>query len=113
MQTFKVGDWVVEIHSEEIHQIIELFPDVCRVIKPVSKITYSAEYTDFKPWQPLLGEWCWFWDNKYNIDLRKFHRYSEEENIYFADNGVVYVSYNFCEPFIGQLPTILQFQSKG
>ena len=76
MQTFKPGDWVVEIHSEEIHQIIELFPDVCRVIKPVSKNTYSAEHTDFKPWQPLPGEWCWFWDSEDSlIVLQKFVRY--------------------------------------
>ena len=52
MQQFKVGDWVVEIHSEEIHQIIELFPDVCRIRKPISGITYSTDYTDLKLWQP-------------------------------------------------------------
>lgn len=100
MQTFKVGDWIVEPNGNKVR--------LNEVPEPGS---YYAE--DCVLWQPLPGEWCWFWDNEYNIDLRKFHRYSEEENIYFADNGVVYMSYNFCEPFIGQLPTILQPQSKG
>lgn len=110
MQTFKVGDFVtidgstylVHIEYNGDHYISE---DVVNL--------FSKNNMSIKPWQPLPGEWCWFWDNEYNIDLRKFHRYSEEENIYFADNGVVYISYNFCEPFIGQLPTILQPQSKG
>lgn len=43
MQQFKVGDWVIEIYSNEIHQIIELFPDVCRVKNPLSGSTYSTE----------------------------------------------------------------------
>lgn len=109
MQTFKLGDWVVEIHSEEIHQIIELFPDVCRVTKPASKITYSAEYTDFKPWQPQPGEWCWFWNDDNTLVLSQF--------AHGLSNGAKFTSknlmYQYCEPFIGQLPPILQPQSKG
>ena len=100
MQTFKVGDWVRFSWGKPF-------------ILTEKDYKYFKDCNTLHLWQPQPGEWCWFWDNEYNIDLRKFHRYSEEENIYFADNGVVYISYNFCEPFIGQLPTILQSQSKS
>ena len=100
MKTFKVGDWIKE-PSGKLHKLTCI---------PEPDSYFANECTI---WQPQPGEWCWFWDNKYNTDLRKFYRYSKEENIYFADNGVVYESYNFCEPFIGQSPTILQSQPKG
>ena len=110
MQQFKIGDWVLEIHSEEIHQIIELFPDVCRIRKPILGITYSTEYTDLKLWQPQKGEWCWFWNgySKYTLTLGRLAEYSEEEKLYFSYNGVVYMSYEYCEPFIGELPSFLK-----
>lgn len=109
MQTFKPGDWITSY--SEVQQVDKVSKDGKTLFfnsyKPVAYTDYWSS-SRCSHWQPQPGEWCWFWDNEYNIDLRKFHRYSEEENIYFADNGVVYVSYNFCEPFIGQLPTILK-----
>lgn len=116
MQTFKPGDWIKNTKYVHIKpaQIQSVYKSSSRLNDFVLKCNGTTHYTsESKLWQPQPGEWCWFWDNEYNIDLRKFHRYSEKENIYFADNGVVYVSYSFCEPFIGQLPTILQSQSKG
>jgi hypothetical protein len=108
---FKIGDLVLNILSSRKAFKIEFIDKYGNCFGNKDCDCAHMEY--LTKWIPKKDEWCWFWDNEYNIDLRKFHRYSEEENIYFADNGVVYMSYNFCEPFIGQLPTILQPQSKG
>ena len=105
MQTFKVGDFVtidgstylVHIEYNGNHYISE---DVVNL--------FSKNNMSIKPWQPLPGEWCWFW-NEYDDTptLNKFLcMYSDDEN--GSPNG-----FDFCEPFIGQLPTILQPQSKG
>ena len=115
MHNFKPGDWVVEIHSEEIHKIIELFPDVCRVIKPISKIIYSTEYTDFKPWHPQPNEWCWFYDSfnpQVTPVLAQFDYMSD--NVYvtkaielpLSGEGPYPYGFNSCIPFIGILPDI-------
>lgn len=96
MQQFKIGDWVVEIHSKEIHQIIELFPDTCRVKKPLSGITYSTEYTDLKLWQPKEGEWCWF----YSSNIEKWYL-TKWEN---SESQIASLWHKNCKPFIGELP---------
>ena len=116
MQQFKIGDWVLEIHSEEIHQIIELFPDVCRIRKPILGITYSTEYTDLKLWQPEKGEWCWFYDNTSSavpiltqFDYMSEHIYvTTEIEIPFSEKELSAYGFNSCIPFIGQLPKILK-----
>ena len=116
MQQFKIGDWVLEIHSEEIHQIIELFPDVCRIRKPISEITYSTEYTDLIPWQPQKGEWCWFYDNTSSavpilaqFDYMSEHTYvTTEIEIPLREEERSAYGFNSCIPFIGKLPSFLK-----
>ena len=94
MQTFKVGDWIKEPNNtltklKEIPELNSYYAEECVL------------------WQPKQGEWCWFW-NEYD-DTPTLSRflcmYSDDEN--GLPNG-----FDFCEPFIGQLPTILQSQPK-
>lgn len=96
MQTFKVGDWIKE-PSGKLHKLTcipepdSYFADECTI------------------WQPQPGEWCWFWNDDNTLVLAQF--------AHGLLNGAKFTSknlmYRHCEPFIGQLPTILQPQPKG
>lgn len=96
MQTFKVGDWIVEPNGNRVR--------LNEVPEPGS---YYAE--DCVLWQPLPNEWCWFWNDGSTLVLAQF--------AHGLSNGAKFTSknlmYQYCEPFIGQLPTILQSQSKS
>jgi hypothetical protein len=59
-------------------------------------------------WQPESGQWCWFWDSKdfapwlgqfEQMNARKY-RDTESRN------------WDFCEPFIGELPSYLKQEVK-
>ena len=96
MQTFKVGDWIVEPNGNKVK--------LTEVPEPGS---YYAE--DCVLWQPRPGEWCWFWNDNNALVLAQF--------AHGLSNGAKFTSknlmYQYCEPFICQLPTILQSQSKS
>lgn len=96
MQIFNVGDWVVEPNGNKVR--------LNEVPEPGS---YYAE--DCVLWQPQPGEWCWFWNDDNTLVLAQF--------AHGLSNGAKFTSknlmYQHCEPFIGQLPLILQFQPKG
>lgn len=98
---FKVGDWF--IHSSGIHQVKEVFGD-----------SYRAEdgfdyMEDITPWQPTESKWCW-----YKHMLVKVININHRENgvtSYSVSSPMLGESYSGAitlEPFIGQLPTILQ-----
>lgn len=105
MSTFKPGEWV----------------DIPFLnTKPVQ---YSSDlcHLGLELWQPKPNEWCWFLNHKNDIPrLRKFISASNP-----FDGPTVYItqadpstgmsraycgieSYNYCEPFIGDLPQNLQ-----
>lgn len=55
------------------------------------------------PWHPKVGEWCWFWDENYTTAiLAKFENISN--GLFVEHHGNIF---EYCEPFIGQLPTHL------
>ena len=62
---------------------------------------FPASYC--KHWTPQEGEYCWFWDFKDNLQLRKFEK---EENDRYQPYGSV-MGFSHCEPFFGELPSIL------
>ena len=111
MQQFKVGNWVrmklLEGNLDVKPVQIQAFDSVDFIING-----YKAASSDLVHWQPRQGEWCWFWNeySKYTLTLGKLARYSEEEKLYFSYNGVVYMSYEHCEPFVGELPSLLKEQ---
>ena len=103
MEQFKIGDWLQVIAGNE--------RPIGNIFKVKSCLTrYKA--ADVKLWEPNEGEWCWFWSgySKYTLTLGKFVKYSEEEKLYFSYNGIVYMSYEYCEPFIGELPSPINKQ---
>jgi hypothetical protein len=55
-------------------------------------------------WKPQEGEWCWFWDEHYTTAI--LGKFTEKTNKgYFEHNSN---SFEYCEPFIGTLPTHLK-----
>ena len=96
MQTFKVGDWV---HFSWGKPFILTEKDY----------KYFKDCNTLYSWQPQPGEWCWFWNDDSTLVLAQF--------AHGLSNGAKFTSknlmYQHCEPFIGQLPSILQSQPKG
>ena len=56
-------------------------------------------------WKPAKDQWCWFYNFTYEAPILDKFDHMHSKNM---PNG-----FCFCEPFIGQLPSILQSQPKG
>lgn len=85
---FKVGDWITD--GVEVWQ----HKENCRV----------KNQTNWNLWQPKPGEYCWFWENGDKMPLFGKLTGMTESGKFFSDWG----TYDYCEPFIGKLPTILK-----
>ena len=112
---FKVGDWVVNKTSKQ------------RIIKKVASIPYGDSVTvgdtevginvmlinDLELWKPKKGEYCWFWNKGTTITVLELLEIVDDGNRkYFAAMPNIPHSlggyYQYCEPFLGKLPTKLQ-----
>lgn len=112
MQQLKV-DYRVTLLDKGIYQIKAISKNSTKLFLDTKESPQSDNWWNIaqcKFWRPKEGEWCWFWNeySKYTLTLGKLARYSEEEKLYFSYNGVVYMSYKHCEPFIGELPSFLK-----
>ena len=70
---FKVGDWVVEIHSTTKAQVLELFGNQIRVKFCYPDAIITTDSSDFIPWVPKPGEWCWFLNKDRIPVISQFH----------------------------------------
>lgn len=82
---FKVGDWLIEIHSGSYAKVLEVFTQEVRVKLYDCNSIITTENTDFKLWKPQLGELV-ILDNK--NDIISIIKYNGETNVY---------------PFIGEI----------
>ena len=110
---FKVGDWVVEIHSTTKAQVLELFGNQIRVKFCYPDAIITTDSSDFIPWKPKKGEYCWFWNKGATIIILELLEIVEDGNRkYFAamPNIPHFLGgyYQYCEPFFGTLPTELR-----
>lgn len=88
---FKVGDWVVH-------------PDADTPWKLTQNSINHLDNSELKLWQPKPGEFCWFWnESKTHPTLATFT--NKSLGLYYSD--ISNDGFDFCEPFIGQLPTTL------
>lgn len=129
---FEVGDWVVDIQDGALYKIKEIkeFPEeptYKRFIFSSTEETWIDIYNDevdtngWELWQPITGEWCWVFNYLREVpNLRRVIKVEDNFNNRFDDEKFTKavrvnrgddlndeVGYRFCEPFIGQLPTIL------
>ncbi len=110
---FKVGDWVVEIHSTTKAQVLELFGNQIRVKFCYPDAITTTDSSDFIPWVPKKGECCWFSIKNRIPTIGQFLTIETDSNIKysatFPNTPHPFISYyDYCEPFFGILPTKLQ-----
>ena len=98
---FKECDWVIDLRDNNLKQ----------VVNPNS----PAALSDYIKWKPQQGEWCWFWNNDKQPFLAQLACLDDEEYITvqvlhgsLADLSDACFSFEYCEPFIGTLPTHLK-----
>ena len=110
MNLFKFGDWIKSTRYPNLRpiQITSIYESNTRPgilgLKSKGTVLYSDEV---ELWQPIVGEWCWFWDENYTTAiLAKFENISN--GLFVEHHGNIF---EYCEPFIGQLPTHLKDQS--
>ncbi len=111
---FKVGDWVIYIgkgyHDREILQITNIDEkDFCS-FDNYNKIYH---FDKLKLWKPEKGKLHWFWNKGTTLTVLQLLEIVEDGNRkYFAAMPNASHSlggyYQYCEPFIGIPPTILQ-----
>lgn len=101
---FKVGDW------------IKLGDYVIKVYRIDSDYYYAKgsgciAIDKAEKWEPRRGQLCWFWTPAEKI-IPKLGRFLQRENYkqYYASfgSGNSCESHLYCEPFIGELPTIIK-----
>lgn len=68
-----------------------------------------------KLWHPKEGEWCWFYDiGMRTPQLHQFQCFSENEQLNYGERFVEKGQerdswgYDYCEPFIGELPSFIK-----
>ena len=101
MSSLKPGDWIEITYTSIYH----MKPFITKYIS--DELINSKFIKSIKLWQPKVGEWCWFWDENYTTAiLAKFENISN--GLFVEHHGNIF---EYCEPFIGQLPTHLKDQS--
>ena len=98
---FKVGDWIRD--GEDIYQFIE----------PSSIYSYESSLQRCELWQPKIGEWCWFLNKGKAPVLMQFLSIETDGNRKYSATfpntpHPMIAYYDYCEPFLGKLPTKLQ-----
>ena len=106
---FKVGDFItVTGTSVSTEQVVKIDGDIIHVRN--YGMCYARQAT---PWQPKKGDWCWFWNEGAIITVLELLEIVDDGNRkYFAamPNIPHFLGgyYQYCEPFLGQLPTKLR-----
>ena len=111
---FQVGDWIVnsrfpklpfQVSKDWLAHII----NTGRTIGGNTKET--GDLKNFSLWQPKKGDWCWFWNEGTTLTILELLEIVDDGNRkYFAamPNATHSLGgyYQYCEPFIGNLPTL-------
>ena len=127
MSNFKPGDWVIipnDSDKRSLAQVKETYTESSKVKlywPSENSAAVCSEMRQYELWQPEHNEWCWFWKDETDIPrLRQFISASnpfDRPTVYTTHPDPATVmsrtycgieSYNYCEPFIRQLPTILK-----
>ena len=109
MQSFKVGDWVINKTSKQriIKKVTSVYSDTVTVGNPTVGINVML-VKDLELWEPKLGEWCWFWNFNEMPTLEQFSKYHNLDDHLGNYETLAVKLYQHCEPFIGELPTYLK-----
>ncbi len=70
----------------------------------IEKGQHIFHFNELELWQPKPNEWCWFWDRSAD----KFANISRFKELYKDKFKSVNCTWNYCAPFIGELPPHLK-----
>lgn len=106
MATVRFEDWVDDYFKNGAwlqHQRPTLYP-----IEQYRAIIATLPAPEPEKWQPKPGEWCWFWTNSIpeGVVLARFEQ--EDNNTYMAKIHSWISCYDYCAPFVGELPEHLK-----
>ena len=93
---FKVGDWVVTTNR-----------GVWQIMHEIELASWELTLgSESKLWKPKQGDWCWFYDNKYDVpEIGQYDCVDTISKCYVNTRGPM--RYHI-EPFIGELPSLLR-----
>ena len=102
MSTYTIGNWVT-FEDGTNHQITGKSNLSYAFDNNFSCGFETRTVLSMKLWEPKPEDWCWFYNSIGNPIFAKFDQM--EEGICYKPVG--YTTYfEYCEPFIGQLPSI-------
>ena len=98
---FKIGDWVRDLRDNSVFQINSVN----------FNLNLSITNGVYIHWQPKPGEWCWFLNKGRIPVISQFHSLEIEGNRKYSATfpntpHPMIGYYEYCEPFIGNLPTL-------
>lgn len=95
MNDFKVGDWILnDNNTKHVFQVKE--SDNLEAINSI--YTYVA-------WTPKYKEWCWFYEYGWTVPILAQY---ETRNYETGCFGTEDKWYDICEPFFGELPSLIK-----
>ena len=105
-QKFKTGDWV--IHNGVVKRVTKAVDGYIDSLDNEVAVIMKEESLEL--WEPKEGDICSFW-NKSNIYPRLATFINESLGSYYADTS--HDGFDFCEPYLGKLPSNLKQDSKN
>lgn len=104
-----IGNFVVNIHSNDLHEVIDVYESTMCVLHMRLGVTYTTLITDFVPWAPKLNEWCWFLTVNSGYELGQYVGNINDTTYQYKLNMSDSAIFNcrICEPFVGKLPSLL------
>ena len=107
---FKLGDWITN-HGKLVVCVTKTDTEFV-YFKPINKDSEGSLYllkdkqfsNNIELWQPKPNEWCWFWD----IPKSKHASIAQFKELYKGKFKSANFTWNFCAPFIGELPPHLK-----
>ena len=124
MENFKVGDWVKQVKENysnynKCFKIKAVLNDNLYIVESNIFDIDTIQNTDsqFELWEPKQGEWCWFWNGDKQPFLAQMDFLENDEDCInywtkqgihgsYADLSDATHCFQYCEPFIGELPII-------
>ena len=103
---FKKGDWV--IHNGVAKRVTKAVDGYIDSLDNEVAVIMKEESLEL--WEPKEGDLCWFW-NKSNIYPRLATFVNKSLGLYYAD--ISNDGFDFCEPYLGKLPSKLKQDSKN
>lgn len=102
---FKVGDWV--IHNQKFKIVTKVVDGLIDCLDHSPARVMRKDTLEL--WDPKLGEWCWFHNGTVeSLYFYKFHSIIFEGYIADIEHVMTAQIFKYCEPFTGNLPTIIK-----